>query len=42
MKSQYVNELKPGQNVKEKFVLSKKIMKDKKDGGYYAILEFPF
>ena len=40
MKSQYVNELRPGQNVKEKFVLSKKIIKDKKDGGYYAILEF--
>ena len=40
MKSQYVNELKSGQSVKEKFVLSKKIIKDKKDGGYYAILEF--
>jgi len=40
MKSQYVNELKPGQTVKEKFVLSKKIIKDKRDGGFYAILEF--
>lgn len=40
MKSQYVGELKSGQTVKEKFVLSKKIIKDKKDGGYYAILEF--
>lgn len=40
MKSQYVNELKSGQTVKENFVLSKKIIKDKKDGGYYAILEF--
>jgi len=40
MKSQYTNELKPGQTVKEKFVLSKKIVKDKRDGGYYAILEF--
>jgi 3'-5' exoribonuclease len=40
MKSQYVNELKSGQTVKEKFVLSKKIIKDKKDGGYYALLEF--
>jgi len=40
MKSQYVNELKAGQTVKEKFVLTKKILKDKKDGGLYAILEF--
>lgn len=40
MKSQYVGELKSGQTVKEKFVLSKKIIKDKKDGGYFAILEF--
>jgi 3'-5' exoribonuclease len=41
MKSQFVNELRAGQTVKERFVLSKKIMKDKKDGGgYYAILEF--
>jgi 3'-5' exoribonuclease len=40
MKSQYVNELRTGQSVKEQFVLSKKIIKDKKDGGYYAILEF--
>jgi len=40
MKSQYVNELKAGQTVKEKFVMTKKILKDKKDGGLYAILEF--
>jgi 3'-5' exoribonuclease len=40
MKSQYVNELKSGQSVKEKFALTKKIVKDKRDGGYYAILEF--
>lgn len=41
MKSQFVDELRAGQTVKEKFVLSKKIVKDKKDGGgYYAILEF--
>ncbi len=40
MKSQYVDELKAGQSVKEIFVLGKKIVKDKKDGGFYAILEF--
>ncbi|MGB7055226.1 MAG: HD domain-containing protein [bacterium] len=40
MKSQYVNELRSGQTVKEKFVLTKKTVKDKRDGGYYAILEF--
>lgn len=40
MKSQYVNELKAGQSVKETFVLTRKIVKDKKDGGLYAILEF--
>jgi len=40
MKSQYVNELKRGQVVKESFVLSKKILKEKKDGGAYAVLEF--
>jgi 3'-5' exoribonuclease len=40
MKSQYVEELKAGQSVKEVFVLGKKIVKDKKDGGFYAILEF--
>ncbi|UCF70377.1 MAG: HD domain-containing protein [candidate division WOR-3 bacterium] len=39
MKSQYVVELKAGQTVKEVFVLTKKIVKDKKDGGLYAILE---
>lgn len=40
MKSQYVDELKAGQSVKEIFILGKKIIKDKKDGGVYAILEF--
>jgi 3'-5' exoribonuclease len=40
MKSQYVNELRSGQAVKETFVLTKKTVKDKRDGGYYAILEF--
>lgn len=40
MKSQYVIELKAGQIVKETFILSKKIQKEKKDGGAYAILEF--
>jgi 3'-5' exoribonuclease len=40
MKSQYVNELKSGHTVKEKFILSKKIFKEKKDGGTYAMLEF--
>ncbi len=39
MKSQFVSELKEGQAVKEKFILTKKIVKDKRDGGYYAILE---
>ncbi len=40
MKSQYIDELKAGQSVKEIFVLAKKTVKDKKDGGFYAILEF--
>ena len=40
MKSQYVSELKAGQSVKEVFILAKKIVRDKKDGGFYAILEF--
>ena len=40
MKSQYVNELRSGQVVKEKFILSKKVLKEKKDGGTYAVLEF--
>jgi 3'-5' exoribonuclease len=40
MKSQYVEELRSGQTVKEIFVLSKKSIKDKKDGGSYAVLEF--
>lgn len=39
MKSQFVSELKEGQTVKEKFILAKKIVKEKRDGGYYAILE---
>ncbi len=40
MKSQYVNELKSGQLVKEKFVLSKKIIRSRKDGSKFALLEF--
>lgn len=40
MKSQYAEELKPGQIVKTEFLLSRKITKDKKDGGTYAVLEF--
>lgn len=40
MKSQYVDELRSGHTVKEKFILSKKILKEKKDGGTYAMLEF--
>ena len=40
VKSQYVNELRSGQTVKEKFILNKKIIKDKRDGGFYALLEF--
>jgi 3'-5' exoribonuclease len=40
MKSQYIEELKSGQTVKEVFVLSWKSIKDKKDGGVFAVLEF--
>ncbi len=40
MKSQYINELRSGQVVKEKFILSKKTLKEKRDGGTYAVLEF--
>lgn len=40
MKSQYVDELQSGQTVKETFILSRKILKEKKDGGTYAMLEF--
>jgi 3'-5' exoribonuclease len=40
MKSQYIQELKSGQAVKEKFILSKKILKEKKNGGSFALLEF--
>lgn len=40
MKSQYVIELKPGQTVKEKFILAKKVLREKKDGGYYTMVEF--
>jgi len=40
MKSQYAEELRSGQNVKEVFVLSWKSIKDKKDGGVFAVLEF--
>lgn len=35
-----MNELKRGQVVKESFALSKKIIKEKKDGGAFAVLEF--
>ena len=40
MKSQYAEELRAGQAVKEIFILSWKSIKDKKDGGVYALLEF--
>jgi 3'-5' exoribonuclease len=40
MKSQYAEELRSGQTVKEVFVLSWKSIKDKKDGGVFAVLEF--
>ncbi len=40
MKSQYASELKAGQSVKEVFFLSRKTVKDKKDGGLYAIMVF--
>ncbi len=39
MKSQYIGELKVGQLVKEKFLLTKKNVKDKKDGGYFTQIE---
>ncbi|MGQ9465500.1 MAG: 3'-5' exoribonuclease YhaM family protein [bacterium] len=39
MKSQYVKELKLGQLVKEKFLLTKKNVKEKKDGGYFTQIE---
>ncbi|UCC12745.1 MAG: HD domain-containing protein [candidate division WOR-3 bacterium] len=39
MKSQYIEELKSGQVVKENFILSRKILREKKDGGMYAMLE---
>jgi len=40
MKSQYIDELRAGHSVKETFLLSRKVLKDKKDGGTYAALEF--
>jgi len=40
MKSQYISELREGQAIRETFVLSKKTIKDKRDGGYYAIVAF--
>lgn len=40
MKSQYAEELRSGQTVKEIFVLAWKSIKDKKDGGVFAVLEF--
>ncbi len=39
MKSQYVAELKVGQLVKEKFLLNRKNLKEKKDGGYFTQVE---
>ncbi len=39
MKSQYVGELRIGQVVREKFLLTKKILKEKKDGGNFAQIE---
>lgn len=39
MKSQYVKELKSGQVVKEHFLLTKKNVKEKKDGGYFTQIE---
>ncbi|MEO0129560.1 MAG: HD domain-containing protein [candidate division WOR-3 bacterium] len=39
MKSQYINELKAGQLVKEKFLLTKKILREKKDGGFFTQIE---
>ncbi|MEO0162768.1 MAG: HD domain-containing protein [candidate division WOR-3 bacterium] len=39
MKSQYINELKSGQLVKEKFLLTKKILREKKDGGFFTQIE---
>jgi len=40
MKSQYIHELQAGETVKDIFMLTRKIMKEKKDGGSFAILEF--
>jgi 3'-5' exoribonuclease len=40
MKSQFVQELKPGHTVKEAFLLTRKTQKEKKGGGYYTMLEF--
>jgi 3'-5' exoribonuclease len=39
MKSQYIEELKSGLTVKENFILSRKILREKRDGGMYAMLE---
>lgn len=40
MKSQFVEELKPGHTVKEVFLLTRKTRKEKKGGGSYTLLEF--
>jgi 3'-5' exoribonuclease len=40
MKSHYINNLEAGQSVNDTFILTKKIVKEKKDGGAYTILEF--
>jgi 3'-5' exoribonuclease len=39
MKSQYVNELKSGHLIKEKFLLTKKVLREKKDGGFFTQVE---
>lgn len=40
MKSQYIQELRAGETVKDVFVLTRKVMKEKRDGGSFALLEF--
>lgn len=39
MKSQYANELRNGDSVKEQFILARKTLKEKKDGGAYALVD---
>jgi len=40
VKSQYIQELRAGETVKDVFMLTRKVMKEKKDGSSFAILEF--